>query len=42
MSKLSLPVLEPPSTSRRTALKVLGATLGAAAFAKAIAPLTEW
>ena len=27
---------------RRTALKGLGATLGAAAFAKAIAPLTEW
>jgi Fe-S-cluster-containing dehydrogenase component len=29
-------------TSRRTALKAIGATLGAAAFAKAIAPLTEW
>ena len=28
--------------SRRTALKAVGATLGAAAFAKAIAPLTEW
>lgn len=28
--------------SRRTALKAIGATLGAAAFAKAIAPLTEW
>jgi Fe-S-cluster-containing dehydrogenase component len=28
--------------SRRTALKAFGATLGAAAFAKAIAPLTEW
>lgn len=27
---------------RRTALKGLGATLGAGAFAKAIAPLTEW
>ena len=27
---------------RRTALKGLGATLGAAAFAKVIAPLTEW
>ncbi|MFN7139839.1 MAG: 4Fe-4S ferredoxin, partial [Limisphaerales bacterium] len=28
--------------SRRTALKGIGATLGAAAFATAIAPLTEW
>ncbi len=28
--------------SRRTALKAIGATLGAAAFAKALAPLTEW
>jgi Fe-S-cluster-containing dehydrogenase component len=28
--------------SRRTALKGIGATLGAAAFAKAIAPITEW
>lgn len=28
--------------SRRTVLKGLGATLGAAAFAKAIAPLTNW
>lgn len=28
--------------TRRTAVKALGATLGAAAFAKAIAPLTEW
>jgi Fe-S-cluster-containing dehydrogenase component len=28
--------------TRRTALKAVGATLGAAAFAKAIAPLTEW
>jgi molybdopterin-containing oxidoreductase family iron-sulfur binding subunit len=27
---------------RRTALKGLGATLGAAAFAKVVAPLTEW
>lgn len=27
---------------RRTALKVGGATLGAAAFARALAPLTEW
>jgi Fe-S-cluster-containing dehydrogenase component len=44
MSTTSLPVLPstPPKSSRRTALKVLGATLGAAAFAKAIAPLTEW
>ncbi|MCC6234958.1 MAG: 4Fe-4S dicluster domain-containing protein [Verrucomicrobiales bacterium] len=29
-------------TSRRTAFKAVGATLGAAAFAKALAPLTEW
>ena len=29
-------------TSRRDALKVGGATLGAAAFARALAPLTEW
>ena len=28
--------------TRRTALKALGAKLGAAAFAQAIAPLTEW
>lgn len=28
--------------SRRVALKVLGATLGAGAFAKAVAPLTAW
>jgi len=28
--------------SRRTALKGVGATLGAAAFARALAPLTEW
>lgn len=28
--------------SRRTALKMAGATLGAAAFARALAPLTEW
>jgi len=39
--KVSLNVLEQP-TSRRTALKVMGATLGAAAFAAAVAPLTEW
>ncbi len=36
----------PPPTgappTRRVALKVLGATLGAAAFARALAPLTEW
>jgi molybdopterin-containing oxidoreductase family iron-sulfur binding subunit len=31
-----------PGVSRRTAVKALGATLGAAAFAKAIAPLTDW
>ncbi len=30
----------PPT--RRVALKVLGATLGAGAFARALAPLTEW
>ena len=29
-------------TSRRTLLKGAGATLGAAAFAKALAPITEW
>ena len=28
--------------SRRTALKGVGAMLGAAAFARAIAPLTQW
>lgn len=28
--------------TRRTALKAAGATLGAAAFARALAPLTEW
>jgi Fe-S-cluster-containing dehydrogenase component len=28
--------------NRRTALKAIGATLGAAAFAQAIAPLTQW
>lgn len=28
--------------TRRTALKAGAATLGAAAFAKALAPLTEW
>lgn len=36
---------EPASSggmSRRTALKAMGATLGMAAFAKAMAPLTEW
>ena len=27
---------------RRTVLKVVGATLGAGAFARAIAPLTAW
>ena len=37
---ISLPVLG--QVSRRTALKGLGATLGLAAFAKAMAPLTEW
>lgn len=33
---------KPSGISRRTALKGLGATLGAAAFAKAIAPLANW
>ena len=28
--------------TRRVALKVLGATLGLGAFARALAPLTEW
>lgn len=35
-------VLNGDGFSRRTAIKGLGAMLGAAAFAKAIAPLTEW
>lgn len=30
------------SVTRRFSLKVLGATLGTAAFARAVAPLTEW
>ena len=38
--KTSLPVLN--NINRRTALKAAGATLGLAAFAKAIAPITEW
>jgi len=38
--KVSLPLVG--AVDRRTALKVVGATLGAAAFAKALAPLTEW
>ena len=33
---------EASGMSRRTALKGVGAMLGTAAFAKAIAPLTEW
>ncbi len=33
---------EKSGISRRTVLKAAGATLGAAAFAKALAPLTEW
>jgi len=33
---------EVPGTTRRTTLKVLGATLGTAAFARAAAPLTQW
>ncbi len=39
-SKRSLPVLN--NISRRTALKAVGVTLGAAAFAKAISPIAEW
>jgi molybdopterin-containing oxidoreductase family iron-sulfur binding subunit len=42
---MSTPVLENTPAggfSRRTALKGAGVMLGAAAFAKAIAPLTEW
>ena len=31
-----------PKIPRRTALKGMGATLGAAAFAKVVAPITEW
>lgn len=37
-----LPMANGGNVTRRTALKVLGATLGAAAFAKAIAPLFDW
>lgn len=36
---VSLPVL---NVSRRTAVKAIGATLGAAAFAYAVKPVTEW
>ena len=39
-NRRSLPVLN--NFSRRTAMKGLGATLGLAAFAKAIAPIAEW
>jgi Fe-S-cluster-containing dehydrogenase component len=38
--KTPLPVLNHPT--RRTAIKAMGATLGAAAFAKAISPIIEW
>ncbi|MAT73521.1 MAG: 4Fe-4S ferredoxin [Planctomycetaceae bacterium] len=38
--KMSLPVLG--EVDRRTAFKAAGATLGAAAFAKAMAPVVEW
>lgn len=44
-SSPELPVLNNGASSacsRRTALKAIGATLGAAAFARALAPLTEW
>ncbi len=33
---------KPNAPNRRVALKVLGATLGLGAFARALAPLTEW
>jgi len=36
------PTTDRPLASRRTALKAGAATLGAAAFARALAPLTEW
>jgi ferredoxin len=36
------PLIDRPVASRRTALKAGAATLGAAAFARALAPLTEW
>jgi len=39
-TKFKLPVLG--EVDRRTALKAAGATLGAAAFAKAMAPIVEW
>ncbi len=39
---MNAPAAPPTSTTRRTALKAVGATLGAAAFARALAPLTEW
>lgn len=38
--KVQLPIIG--EVDRRTALKVAGATLGAAAFAKAMAPIVEW
>lgn len=38
--KMSLPVVG--QVDRRTALKIAGATLGLAAWAKAVAPLTDW
>jgi molybdopterin-containing oxidoreductase family iron-sulfur binding subunit len=41
LTKMQLPVID-NACSRRTALKAMGATLGAAAFAAALAPLTEW
>ena len=39
---LPVPGDEPGGMTRRTALKLAGATLGAAAFAKAIAPIAQW
>jgi Fe-S-cluster-containing dehydrogenase component len=42
MTSHASPVEQTHGFTRRTALKAIGATLGAAAFAKAIAPLTEW
>ncbi|MBX3426599.1 MAG: 4Fe-4S dicluster domain-containing protein [Pirellulales bacterium] len=39
-AQVKLPVLG--EVDRRTAIKAVGATLGAAAFAKAMAPIVEW
>jgi Fe-S-cluster-containing dehydrogenase component len=42
MDAPDLPPLARDPVPRRTVLKVAGATLGAAAFARAVAPLTSW